>query len=109
MKKYVYYNKKIRCRVRPSKIFVNQIELQIQRKEWFFFWGNSLFFRVDLEECEFDSLDHPARRINPHIVSFVYGGHLEIWEKGTLNLKKRVQEFLKEYIFALKDQQLTMV
>lgn len=95
MTKYIYDNNNLRCRLKRTG-HKNQIELQLQRKAWRFFWVNCFRWMTIAEgfwgECE----AHPMLS-----GSYQFGNRYEVYMTGTLNIKKRVLEFFKEYYHSI--------
>lgn len=90
MSKYIYDNNRLRCRLKYISLH-GSTELQLQKRVWIF-WSNCFQFITVAEDHW-----HGERGPNPCTMSYQMGGHHEGWLPGTLDIKKRVLEYFKEY------------
>lgn len=98
MEKYIYHDENLRCRLKRTG-YKNQIELQIQRRSFLFIWANCYKWMTIQEGFWGEDFGLP---INPMKSSYNYGNESECWKTGTLDIKKRVHEFFKEYFLSIR-------
>lgn len=98
MAKYIYDNKKLRCRLKYGKLFGNT-EMQLQKKG-FLFWTNC-FELVTVAEDHWHGQRDGVETMNPCVMGYMMGGYHEGWLPGTLNIKRRALELFKEYYAAV--------
>lgn len=87
----------LRIRVKYKKTF-KSYNLRLQ-KRFFCFWLNTECF-VDIKEA-INKEERPG--INPLTLSYMEGGSLEIYEKGTMNINERANKLYADY---LKEQSI---
>lgn len=92
MKKMIYYSKDIRCKVSYIK-YLGLYRLQIQERRFFIFWVDVYRWMTVKEGFWGESERHPILTGSYHL-----GNSYEVWMTGTLDIKKRVFEFLNEYL-----------
>lgn len=91
MKKYIYYSKKVRCRIRYVK-YMRHFELQIQERRLLWFWVNVWKWMSIKEGFWGESDRHPILRS-----SYESGNSCEAWKTGTLDIRDRIKKFFEEY------------
>lgn len=90
MKQYIYSNKTLRCRVKPTG-YENQLELQIQKK-FLFFWVNVYKWK-HIQHGDCGENDRLGVLRGPYRYWFVY----EIYPSKDFDLKEIVDSFFLEY------------
>lgn len=90
MKHYIYSNKILRCRIKPTG-YENQLELQLQKK-CIFFWVNVYKWK-HIKEGYWGEND----RLGVMQTGYIYGNVSESYPTGTFNLKEIVDSFFLEY------------
>lgn len=93
MKKYIYHNKTLRCKVKYCKSH-NHFELQIQKKS-FLFWSDVYKWWKTVQEYDTGSIT---------ITTYQYGNKCELHPEGSLNLIELSLNYLKEYAAYLEMQ-----
>lgn len=90
MKHYIYSNKNLRCRIKPTG-YENQLELQIQKK-FLFFWVNVYKWK-HIEKGYWGENDRLGVLRN----SYRYGNVSESYPSDKFDLKEIVDSFFLEY------------
>lgn len=94
MKKYYYtLNRTYRCRVKYISLH-DHFELQVQKNHWF--WGYENKGRWVTVDEHRPKPEENLRLGNPLTDSYQFGNISESYAKGTLDLPKRVSDFIKE-------------
>lgn len=92
--KYIYYNKKLRCRIKYNR-WHKHFSCQLQERCFYFLWGNvDSQNSVDLSEGFWG--EDWGLPMNPLRSSYALGGYNESWKTGTLNIENRVRQMFKE-------------
>ena len=88
--KYIYYNNKLRCRIKKESLFIGQVELQLQKRV-FIFWVDCFKW------MNYEERSPSAYGKNPMTLCFQFGNELEVWDEGTMTIPKRVAMLFDDY------------
>lgn len=105
MNKIINKNKNLCCVVKLRSNGEFDLNLYVRRK-WLIFnlWiklGNFVVVSEYSKPLEKANKDRAPR--NPMVLEYQYGGKHEVWDYGTLDISKRVEQMFQEYLEGERD------
>lgn len=94
MAKYIYFDKKLRRKIKKAQFFIGEYELQLQKKI-FLYWINCFDWMIYAERSAPKKNDW--RGANPMEMSCRFGNRYEYWDEGTMTIYKRCELLFDEY------------
>jgi len=98
LKKYIYHDKTVRCKITIYRDYPTDYELKIQKRNFFFLWID-VFKTLYLSEGFWGE---------SHIPILYWANDHEAYRTGTLDIPKRVNEFFKDYFHSRIKEEATV-